>query len=135
MVPYIHVGPLKLERVLICWDGGRPAARAIHDAMPFLHKAKIIDVVTVNGDDSMVSEVSAASLIAHLARHNISAVVQQPTANASNIHNTILSLAADKSSDLLVMGGYGHSRFREFILGGVTRGMFESLTVPALIAH
>jgi nucleotide-binding universal stress UspA family protein len=135
MVPYIHVGPLKLERVLICWDGGRPAARAVHDAMPFLHNAKVIDVVTVNGDDSMVSEVSAAALIVHLARHDISAGVQQPTADASDIHNAILSLAADKSSDLIVMGGYGHSRLREFILGGVTRGMFESLTVPALISH
>lgn len=135
MVPYIHVGPLKLERILICWDGGRPAARAVHDAMPFLHKAKVIDVVTVNGNDSTVSEVSAAALIAHLARHDISADVQQPTADASNIYNTILSLAADKNSDLIVMGGYGHSRLREFILGGVTRGMFESLTVPALISH
>ncbi len=135
MVPYIHVGPLKLKRVLICWDGGRPASRAIHDAMPFLHKAKLIDVVTVNGNNSTASEVSAAALIAHLARHDISADVQQPTADASNIHNAILSLAADKSSDLIVMGGYGHSRLREFILGGVTRGMFESLTVPALISH
>lgn len=135
MVPYIHVGPAKLERVLICWDGGRLAARAIHDAMPFLHKAKVIDVVTVNGSDSTVSEVSATALTAHLARHDISAGVQQPTANAADIHNTILSLAADKSSDLIVMGGYGHSKLREFILGGVTRGMFESLTVPALISH
>jgi len=135
MVPYIHVGPLKLERVLICWDGGRPAARAVHDAMPFLHKAKVIDVVAVNEGRSTVSEVSAAALIAHLARHDLSAVFQQLTADASDIHNAILSLAADKSSDLIVMGGYGHSRVREFILGGVTRGMFGSLTVPALISH
>jgi nucleotide-binding universal stress UspA family protein len=135
MVPYIHHGPLKLNRILICWDGGRAAARAIHDAMPFLHKAKVVDVLTVNGGDSTVSEVSAGTLAAHLARHDISADIQQPTADASNIHDTILSLAADKGSDLIVMGGYGHSRLREFILGGVTRGMFESLTVPALISH
>lgn len=135
MVPHVHVGPLQLERVLICWDGGRPAARAVHDAMPFLHNAKVIDVVAVNEAGSTVSEVSAAALISHLARRDISVGVQQLSAEASNIHNAILSLAADKSTDLIVMGGYGHSRLRELILGGVTRGILESLTVPALISH
>ena len=135
MVPHVHVGPLQLERVLICWNGGRPAARAIHDAMPFLHNAKVIDVVAVNETDSTESEVSSAALVAHLARRDISVDVQQLTADAFNIHTAILSLAADKGTDLIVMGGYGHSRLREFILGGVTRGILRSLTVPALISH
>ena len=74
-------------------------------------------------------------LIAHLARHNLSARLHRFTADASNIYNSILSLAAANSTDLIVMGGYGHSKFRKFILGGVTRGIFESLTVPALISH
>ena len=95
----------------------------------------MIDVVAVNEAGSTVSEVSAAALISHLARRDISVGVQQLSAEASNIHNAILSLAADKSTDLIVMGGYGHSRLRELILGGVTRGILESLTVPALISH
>ena len=135
MVPYIYRGLLKLDRIMICWDGGRPAARAVHDAMPLLHKAEAIDVVTVNEDEAPVREASSAALIAHLARHNLSARLHRFTADASNIYNSILSLAAANSTDLIVMGGYGHSKFREFILGGVTRGIFESLTVPALISH
>jgi len=135
MVPYIYSGPLKLDRILICWDGSRQAARAVHDAMPFLHRAKAIDAVAVNEDSATVGEASSEALQKHLARHDLSAEVQRITADTTNIFNDILSLAADKSTDLIVMGGYGHSKFRELILGGVTRGIFETLTVPALISH
>jgi nucleotide-binding universal stress UspA family protein len=135
MIPYIHRGTFMSDRVLICWDGGTPAARAVHDAMPFLRKATTIDVVTINGNEDTASEVSLTALITHLARHNLPARPHRITADTSNIHNAILSLAADNDTDLIVMGGYGHSRLREFILGGTTRGMFESLTVPALVSH
>jgi nucleotide-binding universal stress UspA family protein len=134
MIPYITHAPIKTDRVLICWDGGLPATRAVHNAMPFLRKAKTIDVVTVNEKEG-ASEASSAALIAHLARRDLAATPYRITADTPNIHNAILSLAADNNSDLMVMGGYGHSRLREFILGGTTRGMFESLTVPALISH
>ena len=135
MVPYITRAPIKSDRVLICWDGGVPAARAVHDAMPFLRKAKTIDVVTVNEEEATTSEVSSTALIAHLARRDLPVKPYRLTADTPNIHNSILSLAADNNTDLIVMGGYGHSRLREFILGGTTRGMFKSLTVPALISH
>jgi nucleotide-binding universal stress UspA family protein len=135
MVPYINRGTFKSDRVLICWDGRAPAARAVHNAAPFLRKAKAIDVVTVNEDEDTAGEASLAAMIAHLARRDLPATPHRLTADASNIHNAILSLAADNDTDLIVMGGYGHSRLREFILGGATRGMFESLTVPALISH
>jgi nucleotide-binding universal stress UspA family protein len=134
MVPYITHAPIKSDRVLICWDGGIPAARAVHDAMPFLRKAKTIDVVSVNEKED-AGEASSAALIAHLARRDLPATPYRIAADGPNIHNAILSLAADNNTDLIVMGGYGHSRLREFILGGTTRGMFESLTVPALISH
>ncbi|MGB8606071.1 universal stress protein [Bradyrhizobium sp.] len=135
MVPYITRSPIGTDRVLICWDGGVPAARAVHDAIPFLRKAKTIDIVAVNESEDATSEISSTALIAHLARRDLSARPHRLKADASNIHNAILSLAADYNTDLIVMGGYGHSRLREFILGGTTRGMFESLTVPALISH
>jgi nucleotide-binding universal stress UspA family protein len=134
MVPYITHAPIKSDRVLICWDGGIPAARAVHDAMPFLRKAKTIDVVSVNEKED-AGEASSAALIAHLARRDLPTTPYRITADGPNIHNAILSLAADNNTDLIVMGGYGHSRLREFILGGTTRGMFESITVPALISH
>jgi nucleotide-binding universal stress UspA family protein len=135
MVPYINRGTFKADRVLVCWDGRTPAARAVHNAAPFLRKAKAIDVVTVNENEDTVGEASLAALIDHLARRDLPATAHRLTADTSNIHNAILSLAADNNTDLIVMGGYGHSRFREFVLGGATRGMFESLTVPALISH
>lgn len=135
MVPYINRGTFKADRVLICWDGRAPAARAVHNAAPFLRKAKTIDVVAVNENEDTVGEASLATFVAHLARRDLAATPHRVTAETSNIHNAILSLAADNDTDLIVMGGYGHSRFREFILGGATRGMFESLTVPALISH
>jgi nucleotide-binding universal stress UspA family protein len=133
LVPYIHSGPLKTGRALICWDGSSQAARAVHDALPFLKRAQVIDVVSVNG--TAPRESSAATLIDHLTRRGLSANLQQAVAEPSNIHNVVLSLAADLGSDFLVMGGYGHSRLREIILGGMTRGMLESLTIPALISH
>lgn len=135
MVPYINRGTFKAGRVLVCWDGRAPAARAVHNAAPFLRKAKAIDVVAVNEDEDAVGEASLAALIAHLARRDLPATPHRVTADTPNIHNAILSLAADNDTDLIVMGGYGHSKFREFVLGGATRGMFESLTVPALISH
>lgn len=135
MIPYINRGTFKSDRVLICWDGKAPAARAVHNAAPFLRKAKAIDVVAINEDEDTESEASLAALITHLARRDLPATPHRLTADTANVHNAILSLAADNDSDLIVMGGYGHSRFREFILGGVTRGMFETLTVPALISH
>jgi nucleotide-binding universal stress UspA family protein len=135
MVPYITHAPIKSERVLVCWDGGIPAARAVHDALPFLRQAKAIDVVAVNEKEDAAGEASLTALTTHLARRDLAATAYRLTADTPNIHNAILSLAADNNTDLMVMGGYGHSRLREFILGGTTRGMFESLTVPALISH
>jgi nucleotide-binding universal stress UspA family protein len=135
MVPYIARAPIKTDRVMICWDGGLPAARAAHNAMPFLRKAKAIDVLTINEKADAASQASSAALLTHLARRDLAARLHQTTADPGNIHNAILSLAADNGTDLIVMGGYGHSRLREFILGGTTRGMFESLTVPALFSH
>ncbi|MBI5129461.1 MAG: universal stress protein [Rhodopseudomonas palustris] len=135
MVPYIQTEPMHLDRMLICWDGGRQAARAVHDAMPFLRRAKTIDVLAVNEDEEEVGQASTDALLAHLLRHDLAATAHRFTSPPTNIHNTILSLAADIGADMLVMGGYGHSRLREFILGGVTRGIFKSLTLPALISH
>ena len=132
MVPYIAHAPIRTGRVLICWDGSVSASRAVYNAMPFLHRADAIDIVTVNEREGATGEASAAALLSHLARRDLSATVYRLTAEASNIHNAILSLAADNGTDLMVMGGYGHSRLREFILGGTTRGMFDSAHRPSI---
>jgi nucleotide-binding universal stress UspA family protein len=135
VVPYIQKGGLKLDRVLICWDGSRPAARAIADAMPFLERSKAIDVVIVASGREKPDEIPGADMGEHLARHGLKIDVKRIVSTDIDVPNTILSYAADSGTDFIVMGGFGHSRLREFVLGGVTRGILASMTVPALMSH
>jgi nucleotide-binding universal stress UspA family protein len=134
MVPYIHEGGFEARKIMICWDGKRAAARAVLDAMPFLTKAEAVEIIAIN-EDSDATEATAAALAAHLGRKNIPAKAERLTADRAEIHNTILSTVADRGTQLVVMGGYGHSRLREFVLGGATRGILQSMTVPVLMSH
>jgi nucleotide-binding universal stress UspA family protein len=134
VVPYIQQRGLTLERVLACWDGSRTAARAIGDAMPFLERAKAVDIVIVT-EERKFEEMTATNMCAHLARHGVAASVKRVTKGDIAIEDALLSYAADSGADFMVMGGYGHSRLREFILGGVTRGILASMTVPVLMSH
>jgi len=134
-VPFIQKGGLKLDRVMLCWDGSRAATRAIADSMPLLEKAKKVEVVIVSDKPGKQDEMSGADLGQHLARHGLTVEVKRITSPDIDVPSTILSYAADSSADMIVMGGYGHSRLREFVLGGVTRGLLESMTVPVLMSH
>ncbi len=134
-VPFIQKAEFKPGRIMLCWDGSRTATRAIADSMPILHKAKQIDVVIVAAAKAKDNEIPGADLGQHLARHKLKVDVKRITSPDIDVASTILSYAADSSTDLIVMGGYGHSRLREFVLGGVTRGILESMTVPVLMSH
>ena len=134
-VPFIQKGGLKLGRVMLCWDGSRAATRAIADAMPFLHKAKAVEIVMITAGKPKSDEVAGADLGQHLARHGLKVDVKRITSPDIDVPSTVLSYAADSGADMIVMGGYGHSRLREFVLGGVTRGILESMTVPTLMSH
>jgi len=135
VVPYIQKGGLKLDRVMVCWDGSRNATRAVADAMPLLHKAKAVDVVIVANDKGKDDELPGADIAQHLARYDLAVDLKRIVATDTDIANTLLSHAADTSADFIVMGGYGHSRLREFILGGATHGILASMTVPVLMSH
>lgn len=134
-LPHIFRGAFKARRIGICWDGSRTAGRALRDAAPFLAQAETLVTITVNEADSVPAEVSSDNLTKHLARLGLSTTVISLTAARSEIQPAILSLAADESLDLLVMGGYGHSRLQESFLGGVTRAMLQAMTVPTLMSH
>jgi nucleotide-binding universal stress UspA family protein len=130
MVPYIHKSGLKLERVMVCWDGSRPAARAVADAMPLLGRARKVDDVVVA--PAKIDEMPGADVAEHLARH----VTVERIARANlDVNDALFNFAADSGADLVVMGGYRHSRMREFVLGGTTRAMLTSMTVPTLMSH
>jgi nucleotide-binding universal stress UspA family protein len=124
--------------VLVGWNGSREAARATHDALPLIQPAATVTVLTVErgkpGEEP--EEMPGADLVEHLARHGL-AVTAARTAKDSSITDAdaLLSYASDIGADLLVVGGYGHSRARELILGGVSRELLQHMTVPLLMSH
>jgi len=135
VVPYIQKAGLALDRVMVAWDASRSAARAVADALPLLAKAKAIDVVLVASERPKSDEIAGADIGQHLARHGLNVEVKRIVVTDTDVANTLLSHAADTSADFMVMGGYGHSRLREFVLGGATRGILSSMTIPVLLSH
>jgi nucleotide-binding universal stress UspA family protein len=135
VVPYIGAGKSLGRRVLVAWDGGREVARAINDALPFLKAADKVAVLVINPDQGDHGPEPGADISLHLARHGVRAEAQHLTADDLSIGNALLSRLVDLDIDLLVMGAYGHSRLREWILGGVTKEIFEQMTVPVLMSH
>jgi|LNFM01.1.fsa_nt_gb nucleotide-binding universal stress UspA family protein len=125
------------ERVMVAWNAGREATRALTDAIPILRRAKQVDIVTVNAEPQREGhgELPGADIAHYLARHGVTANVLATAADDVDVGEWLLSRAADLGSDLVVMGAYGHSRLREFVLGGATRTVLASMTVPVLMSH
>lgn len=133
-IPHNQKVALAFRRVSIAWDGSRLAARALRDAAPFLMDAQEISIISIN-ESTKSENPSATDLAAHLARRGLTSKIERASADGLDVQPTILSIAADTGVDLMVMGAYGHSRLQEWILGGVTRGMLRSMTVPTLMSH
>jgi len=134
VVPYIQTSRFKSDRVVVLWDGSAQATRAIGGAMPFLQRARKILLVSITDEEDLRKELNGVDMITHLSRHGVKVEPVQLHLTG-DITSTILNYVADTSPDLLVMGGYGHSRFSELVLGGATRGISKSMTVPTLMAH
>jgi nucleotide-binding universal stress UspA family protein len=137
VVPHIGAPQTTAERVIIAWNASREAARAVRDAMPLLEQAKHVDVVCFRPKSSRSGhgDMPGADIALHLTRHGIDVEVEIIEGEHIDVGNALLSHLADRGSDMLVMGGYGHSRLREFVLGGATRTILQSMTVPVLMAH
>jgi nucleotide-binding universal stress UspA family protein len=134
IVPFIPVRA-EIRTVLVAWDGGIPAARAVADALPILARAGRVEIVTFQPRNGPQPEGTDADLARHLARHDIRAERKSIPIDGIDIANMLLSYAADAGADMIVMGGYGHSRMREVVLGGTTREILRSMTVPVLMSH
>ena len=136
-IPYAGHFPEVGRRVLVAWNAGREAARAVSDALPLLARAGIVNVVAFDprkgGADH--GDIPGADIALLLARHGVKVTVAQQQSEEVDVGNQILSRAADMQSDLIVMGAYGHSRLRELVLGGVTRTLLDTMTVPVLMSH
>jgi nucleotide-binding universal stress UspA family protein len=137
LVPYVGEFRTIGQNVLVCWNASREAARAVTDALPLLARAAKVSVMTVDGHDPAAGhgESPGADIALYLARHGVKAEVTRTVSGDVDIGDIILSRAFDAGADLVVMGGYGHSRAREILLGGATRTVLRSMTVPVLMSH
>lgn len=136
VMPFVEVPPVIGQRVLVAWDGGREAARAVNDALPILERAHAVTVLAVNPDVSSAGNRDAgADISLHLARHGVKVTAARTVSRETSVGDVILADIADNSMDLLVMGAYGHSRLREWVLGGVTRHILAHMTVPVFMSH
>ncbi len=135
VVPYVGPREQLGKKVLVAWNGTRESVRALHDSLPILKKAEKVVVMTVNPEDEPDQHVAGADISLHLARHGVNTVVNSTVSKDIDIGDTLLSRAADEGVDLIVMGAYGHSRFRELILGGATRHLLKHMTVPVFMSH
>ena len=137
VVPYIGADRPIGHRVLLAWNGSREAARAANDAVPLVAPDGKLIVLAINPARGIAGDgdLPAADMAHHLARHGITAEAAHTAADDVAVGDLILSRAADMGADLIVMGGYGHSRAREFVLGGATRTLLGHMTVPVLLSH
>jgi len=137
VVPYAFEQRDFARRVMVAWDASREAARAVRDALPLLSRAGQVHVVTVDARSTAEGhgEEPGADIALFLARHGVKVTVSRQDSAGVDIGNVLLSRAADLQSDLIVSGAWGHSRLQEFVLGGVTRTLLGSMTVPVLMSH
>lgn len=138
LLPYIGFkGKLIGGHVLVGWNASRESGRAVHDALPFLKAASQVTVLVVNpkGGARGHGEQPGADIAQFLARHGVKVTASQTVADDIDAGDAIISRVSDINADMLVMGAYGHSRLRELIIGGVTRKVLATMTVPVLFSH
>ena len=137
VVPNAPRAPFALKRILIAWNGSREATRAVYDAIPLLQQATDVKVMWIDPRslNENAGDLPAADLCAALARHGVKCEETASISPQLSDGETLLFEATKFGWDLLVMGCYGHSRMREFILGGTTRHVLKTATLPVLMAH
>lgn len=136
-IPHSSAANFPSQLAVVAWDGSQQAARAMNDALPLLAQAKEVRLITVDAETlgDRLGELPGADATLHLARHGIRAELRKLSSGNLSVSDAILNEVGDSGADLLVMGGYGHSRMREMILGGATRGILDVMTCATLLAH
>jgi len=127
--------PASIDRIAVAWDFSRAASRALADAMPLLKKAKNVSVLTMRGEKDIPSSLSLKEVDRHLQMHGVWADMVEKSIDERTIDDAIREHVASHRTDLLVMGAFGHSRLREFVLGGASRSIIAKPPVPVFISH
>jgi nucleotide-binding universal stress UspA family protein len=135
MIPYAGNFTTIGKRILFGWNASREATRAVTDAIPFLQQAEIVQVIVINPQTGEHGALPGSDIALFMARHGVRVEVLEDQSSEMDVGEEMLSRAADFGADLIVMGGYGHSRFRELVMGGATRTLIDSMTVPVLLSH
>lgn len=137
--PTILVPPMvrsvPIRRVAVAWDGSRVAARALADALPLMTADTRITVLTVQNEKQLAGTSIAEDLAKSLRSRGFDAQARNVALGARSIAEALQETAIEEGADLLVMGGFGHSRLRDFVLGGATNGVFDDLRLPVLLSH
>jgi nucleotide-binding universal stress UspA family protein len=134
VVPRYGTFPKVGSNVLVAWNGSREATRAVHDALPLLQAAEKVTVFSIDPEDPD-RRVPGGDIALHLARHGVKVEISTCSGTDIAVGDLLLSYAADRGIDLIVMGAYGHSRMRELVLGGATRNLLQHMTVPVFMSH
>lgn len=134
VTPYIQKDPASFKRIVVAWDASASAARALGDALPILKRADAIEIVTVTNKPVDRDWPGGADVVRHLARHGVNAAFADIPGEIE-VGEMLLSHVADSGAELMVAGGYGHSRLSETVMGGVTRTLLESMTIPLFMSH
>lgn len=135
VVPPDHRGPVGLRRIAVAWDNSRAAARALGDAMPLLRRAEEVGLVSVGGERPIDQSLGAGAIVEALARRGVAARFEHIAPAGLRNGEALARHALDRGADLLVMGAFGHSRLRQFVLGGATRSVLDAPRLPVLLSH
>ncbi len=136
LIPYAGTFETVGKNVLVGWTRTRESARAVHDALPLFAPAARVTVLTVEARAQDTRVLPTADIAEHLARHGLTvAAARTVVSDGLAAADALLDYACDVGADMLVVGGYGHSRTREMILGGVTRDLLRFMTLPVLMSH
>jgi len=137
VVPYAGSFPTIGRTIVVAWDASRLATRAVNDALPLLRKADKVHLLAINPEGGIEGHgaIPGADIGLHLARHGVKAESSSIRVEDLDVGDALLSRVADFGADLIVMGAYGHSRWRELVLGGVTRHLLDHMTVPVFMTH
>lgn len=135
LYPDTSTRAFKLDNVLVCWDYSRAAARALSDALPLLHNAGRVHLAVFRGEKEISAPDVRTPAIRFLAAHGVEATVEEIETGDRRIGEAIIEHAVLVRADLIVLGAFGHSRLQEFLLGGATKALLDTSTIPLLMSH